>query len=113
MRRPGSCLAGEGGARNPFEGVGVPDGVLSRRPAGAGAEDPHKHGVSFEEAVTAFEDPLSLTIPDPEHSEDESRYVLLGMTHQNRLAAVVHTENGDIIRIVSARMGDAAGEKKL
>lgn len=63
-----------------------------------------KHGVSFEEAVTAFEDPLSLTIPDPGHSEAESRYVLLGATHQNRLVAVVHTESGDIIRIVSARM---------
>jgi uncharacterized DUF497 family protein len=63
-----------------------------------------KHGVSFEEAVTAFEDPLSLTIPDPEHSETESRYVLLGPSHQNRLVAVVHTESGDIIRVVSARM---------
>lgn len=63
-----------------------------------------KHGVSFEEAVTAFEDPLSLTIPDPGHSETESRYVLLGATHQNRLVAVVHTEFGDIIRVVSARM---------
>jgi len=44
-----------------------------------------KHGVSFEEAASAFGDPLSLTIPDPERSEAEERCVLLGMTERHRL----------------------------
>jgi uncharacterized DUF497 family protein len=62
-----------------------------------------KHGVSFEEAATAFGDPLSLTIPDPEHSQDEPRFIIVGESFQGRLLVVVHTELGDSIRIVSAR----------
>ena len=62
-----------------------------------------KHGVSFDEASTAFEDALSVTIPDPLHSEDEERFVLLGHSHLNRLLVVVHTDRGDRIRIISAR----------
>jgi len=62
-----------------------------------------KHGVSFAEASTAFEDVLSLTIDDPLHSSDEERLVLIGMSFKNRLTIVVHTERGDNIRIISAR----------
>ncbi len=62
------------------------------------------HGVSFDEASTAFRDPLSKTINDPLHSEDEERFVLLGHSHQNRLLVVVHTERGDRIRLISARL---------
>jgi len=62
-----------------------------------------KHGVSFEEASTAFQDTLSLTIDDPLHSIDEDRVVLIGMSNKNRLLVVVHTERGDNIRIISAR----------
>ena len=62
-----------------------------------------KHGVSFEEASTAFQDTLSLTIDDPLHSIDEDRVVLIGMLNKNRLLVVVHTERGDNIRIISAR----------
>ncbi|MBW2167467.1 MAG: BrnT family toxin [Deltaproteobacteria bacterium] len=62
-----------------------------------------KHGVSFEEACTAFKDPLSLTIDDPLHSNDEKRLVLIGMSYNNRMLVVVHTERGDNIRIISAR----------
>jgi len=62
-----------------------------------------KHGVSFEEASTAFQDTLSLTIDDPLHSIDEDRVVLIGMSNKNRLLIVVHTERGDNIRIISAR----------
>lgn len=62
-----------------------------------------KHGVSFEEAATAFGDPRSLTVPDPEHSRDEDRFVLLGVSYQGRLLVVVHTERGDNLRIISAR----------
>ena len=62
-----------------------------------------KHGVSFEEASTAFRDPLSLTIDDPLHSRDEERLVLIGMSYNNHLLVIVHTERGDNIRIISAR----------
>jgi uncharacterized protein len=63
------------------------------------------HGVSFEEAVTAFGDPLSLTIPDPQHSESEDRFVLVGLSANSRLLVVVHAERGDDdIRIISARL---------
>ena len=63
-----------------------------------------KHKVSFEEASTVFADPLSLTIPDPLHSEEEDRFVTMGMSIKGRLLVVVHTERGDIIRIISARL---------
>ena len=62
-----------------------------------------KHGVSFEDASTAFRDPLSLTIDDPLHSTGEDRIVLIGMSHKGRLLVVIHTERGNNIRIISAR----------
>ena len=62
-----------------------------------------KHAVSFEEASTVFADPLSLTIPDPAHSQTEERSIILGTSHQGKLLVVVHTERGDNIRIISAR----------
>jgi len=62
-----------------------------------------KHKVSFEEATTVFADPLSLTIPDPLHSEEEDRFVTMGMSIKGRLLVVVHTERGEAIRIISAR----------
>ena len=62
-----------------------------------------KHGVSFEEASTVFGDPLSLTIPDPAHSQVEDRTIALGQSHRRKLLVVVHTERGDKIRIISAR----------
>ena len=61
------------------------------------------HGVSFDEASTVFNDPLSLTIDDPLHSEDEERFVLLGQSLKGRLLVVVHTERENRIRIISAR----------
>ena len=62
-----------------------------------------KHGVSFDEASTAFQDSLSITIGDPLHSADEERFVLIGNSCRNRLLVVVHTERGSRIRIISAR----------
>jgi len=62
-----------------------------------------KHGVSFVEATTVFGDALSLTIPDPAHSQAEDRYLILGCSHRHRLLVVVHTERGDNIRIISVR----------
>ena len=61
------------------------------------------YGVSFDEASTTFGDPLSLTIYDPLHSEEEDRFVLIGNSYQNRILVVVHTERGEYIRIISAR----------
>jgi len=72
--------------------------------------DPHKartnlvkHGIAFEEAATIFGDPSSLTIPDPEHSLAEERYVTIGKAFAGKLLVVVHTDRGDNIRIISAR----------
>ncbi len=66
-------------------------------------ENMQKHNVSFEEASTVFSDFLSLTIPDPLHSEKEERLVIIGYSDKQRLLVVVHTERDDIIRIISAR----------
>ena len=62
-----------------------------------------KHGVSFEEASTAFGDPLSVTVPDPDHSEVESRFVLIGQSFKGKLLVIVHSEQNESIRIISAR----------
>ena len=67
------------------------------------AKNIRKHGVSFEEATTAFGDPLSITIPDPDHSIDENRYLLMGESNKGRLLVVAHTEQSDTIRIINAR----------
>ena len=61
------------------------------------------HGITFDEGSTAFSDTMSLTIFDPLHSTDEDRLILIGISHQNRLLVVVHTERGDKIRLISAR----------
>lgn len=66
-------------------------------------ENERKHGVRFEEASTCFADVRSLTIADPDHSDQVDRFVLLGMSAGARLLAIVHTERGANIRIISAR----------
>jgi uncharacterized DUF497 family protein len=63
-----------------------------------------KHGVSFEEASTVFGDPLSVTINDPDHSDDKERFVLMGMSQAGRLLVVVHADREDAIRVISARL---------
>lgn len=64
-----------------------------------------KHKVSFEEAVTAFYDPLAKIADDPDHSEEEDRYILIGYSQKSSLLFVVHVykESTDLIRIISAR----------
>ncbi|RJX31338.1 MAG: BrnT family toxin [Oxalobacter sp.] len=64
-----------------------------------------KHGVSFEEAETVFYDEFAVQFFDEQHSADEERFLLLGMSAQARLLLVCHCErgNGDVIRIISAR----------
>ncbi len=61
------------------------------------------HRVSFGEAATVFSDPLSVTAPDPDHSLDEDRFITIGLSHRGRVLMVAYTENGDRIRIISAR----------
>jgi uncharacterized DUF497 family protein len=75
------------------------------------AKNLERHRVSFEEAATAFGDPLSITIGDPEHSETEDRFVLLGMSFRGRLVVVVHTDRGETVRLISARLA-TRGERK-
>ncbi len=72
--------------------------------------DPHKaernadkHGVTFQEAATVFGDSLSVTLPDPDHSRSEERYLLLGRSGAGRMLIVAITERGDKLRIISAR----------
>jgi len=62
-----------------------------------------KHGVSFEAAARAFEDDLSATFPDPDHSRGEARLITYGLGVDGKLLVVCHTERGDTIRIFSAR----------
>ena len=62
-----------------------------------------KHHVSFNEATTVFDDPLSVTIPDPDHSVGEQRFLLLGISNRGRILVVAHSESDNSIRIISAR----------
>ncbi|MBD2439133.1 BrnT family toxin [Nostoc sp. FACHB-110] len=62
-----------------------------------------KHGVAFEEAKTVFDDPLYVDFYDPDHSDYEERYLIVGQSKQRRLLIVSYTERGDVIRIISAR----------
>ena len=67
-----------------------------------------RHGVSFEEAMTVFRDPLSVAGADPDHSNDEERFITFGLSTSGRRLAVASTEQGDTIRIISARLMTAS-----
>ena len=71
-----------------------------------------KHGISFQEATTVFGDPLAGTIPDPDHSAGEERFLTIGCTLNGRLIVVSHIEDGDIIRIINAREATSYERKK-
>ena len=71
---------------------------------GKAAQNLSKHGVAFEEPVTVFGDPLSITISDTVHSNSEDRFIIIGQSNQQRLLVVVHIERGEHIRIISARI---------
>ena len=62
-----------------------------------------KHGVPFDEAVTAFADPHGRVVADPRHSVGELRFAILGLSNAGRLLAVMFTERGERIRLISAR----------
>ena len=62
-----------------------------------------KHQISFEEAKTVFNDPMSITIANPDHSINEERYVDIGISSQGQILVVVYTERGETIRVISCR----------
>jgi hypothetical protein len=62
-----------------------------------------KHRVSFKEAAKVFRDPIGITAFDPDHSEEEERYITIGCSTAGRLLMVAHTDRGSKIRIISAR----------
>jgi uncharacterized protein len=65
-----------------------------------------KHGVSFDEASSAFADPLSLTINDPDHSQGEHRLLLLGETYSGKMVVIAHLATDETVRIISARLAE-------
>jgi uncharacterized protein len=71
-----------------------------------------KHGVSFAEAVTAFGDPLSMNMRDPDHSDSEQRFIVLGMSDRFRLLVVSYTERLPRTRIISARLATRKERKQ-
>lgn len=71
-----------------------------------------KHGVSFEEAREALLDPAALTIADPLHSWIEARFVCLGRSPRGRLLVVVYADDGDTVRIISARRATSPERRK-
>ena len=71
-----------------------------------------KHRVTFEEAMSAFRDPLSLTTPDLDHAELEDRLILMGLSDRQRLLVVVYMERGETLRLISARAADPDERKE-
>ncbi len=73
-----------------------------------------KHGVTFDEASESFDDPYAIVIDDPDHSEDEERFVLIGMSMSARVLMVCHCVRGEgsVIRIISARKSTKNEERQ-
>ena len=71
-----------------------------------------KHRVSFDEATTVLIDSFSITIPDPDHSVDEQRYIDIGSSDNGRVLVVVYTERGSNIRIISCRKATLSERKR-
>jgi len=76
-------------------------------------ENIRKHGIAFEEAKTVFTDQFARLIADPDHSEDEDRFLLLGTSINSRLLVVCHCiRTNDTIRLISARKSDKQERRK-
>ena len=71
-----------------------------------------KHKVSFDEAVTAFYDPLSATFNDPDHSIGEERFITIGYSSSSRLLVVTYTERGAAVRLINARPASAKEKRR-
>lgn len=67
------------------------------------AANKRKHGVLFDEAATVFADTLSHVFPDHDHSDDETRFLIIGMSESGRVLVVSHTDREERIRLISAR----------
>jgi uncharacterized DUF497 family protein len=78
------------------------------------ARNANKHGVSFDEAKTAFYDEHARLMSDPVHSGNEDRFILLGLSKRLRLLVVSHCyrENDEVIRIISARKADPSEQRQ-
>jgi len=77
--------------------------VVFRWDARKAAANRRKHGTDFHEAATVLDDTLSTTFPDYDHSTNESRFLTIGVSRRRRLLVVAHTEDGELVRIISAR----------
>jgi len=71
-----------------------------------------EHGVTFDEATEAFGDPLSLEMPDPDHSSEEERYLVLGLSRRGRLLVVSYAERGRRTRLISARLASRSERRR-
>jgi uncharacterized DUF497 family protein len=91
----------------------VAGGLTFEWDAAKAAINKRKHGVSFEEAATVFSDPLARTIDDPDDGAGEVRLLILGMSRARRLVLVVHTERGERLRIISARVSTRQERRTL
>ena len=74
-------------------------------------ENKKRHGVDFHEAASVLDDPLSATFPDPVHSRQERRFLTIGVSSKQRLLVVSHTEEGETVRIISARTAERRERK--
>jgi len=86
-------------------------GLLFEWDAAKAKSNERKHGITFEEASTAFADDLSITINDPLHSDDEERLILIGLSKSSNTLVVVHVERAEVIRIISARKASKKEQK--
>ena len=75
------------------------------------ARNLEKHGISFPDAATVFDDPLYVDFYDPDHSSNEQRYLVIGMSREGHLVIVSYTERNDVIRLISAREVTSAERK--
>jgi len=82
---------------------------MGRRKSGINSK---KHRVSFGEAATIFHDSKIATVPDPDHSENEERFVSIGMSVIARLLTIIHTFRKTRIRLISARKATKAEKQK-
>lgn len=88
------------------------DALLFEWDEAKNAANRRKHRVSFEEAKTVFFDDFARLIHDPDHSDKEDRFILLGMSANLRILIVSHTYRGDTIRIISAQKADKSERRQ-
>jgi len=88
-------------------------GLSFERDSNKAETNARKHGVTFEEAKTVFFDDRALVIPDPDHSEKEDRFIIMGESGQSRMLVVVHCfrRSGTVIRLISARRAGSKEQK--